>query len=82
MNKYLVEIVFETHSGKNINTYYVDSIYSMDVFKDLLFNKGLMKDDVLNRSYYFNFNKIFNMTIDFVTEDTAEMKLGEETLNG
>ena len=32
MNKYLVEIVFETHSGKNINTYYVDSVYSIDVF--------------------------------------------------
>lgn len=82
MNKYLVEIVFETHSGKNINTYYVDSIYSMDVFKELLFNKGLMQDDVLNRSYYFNLNKVFNITIDFVTEDVAEMKLEEETLNG
>ncbi|MGM9544089.1 MAG: hypothetical protein ACI3T9_03830 [Romboutsia timonensis] len=82
MNKYLVEIVFETHSGKNINTYYVDSIYSMDVFKDSLFNKGLMKDDVSNRSYYFNLNKIFNITVDKITADTAEMKLEEETLNG
>lgn len=82
MNKYLVEIVFETHSGKNINTYYVDSIYSMDVFKDSLFNKGLMKDDVSNRSYYFNLNKIFNITVDKITTDTAEMKLEEETLNG
>lgn len=82
MNKYLVEIVFETHNGKNINTYYVDSIYSMNVFKDSLFNKGLMQDDVLNRSYYFNLDKIFNITIDFITTDTAEMKLEEETLNG
>lgn len=82
MNKYLVEIVFETHNGKNINTYYVDSIYSMNVFKDSLFNKGLMQDDVLNRSYYFNLDKIFNITIDFITTDAAEMKLEEETLNG
>lgn len=82
MNKYLVEIVFETHNGKNINTYYVDSIYSMNVFKDSLFNKGLMQDDVLNRSYYFNLDKIFNITIDFITTDTAKMKLEEETLNG
>ena len=82
MNKYLVEIVFETYNGKNINTYYVDSIYSMDVFKDSLFNKGLMQDDVLNRSYYFNLDKIFNITIDFITTDTAKMKLEEETLNG
>lgn len=82
MNKYLVEIVFETHNGKNINTYYVDSIYSINVFKDSLFNKGLMQDDVLNRSYYFNLDKIFNITIDFITTDTAKMKLEEETLNG
>ena len=82
MNKYLVEIVFETYNGKNINTYYVDSIYSMDVFKDSLFNKGLMQDDVLNRSYYFNLDKIFNITIDFITTDTAKMRLEEETLNG
>lgn len=82
MNKYLVEIVFETHNGKNINTYYVDSIYSMNVFKDSLFNKGLMQDDVLNRSYYFNLDKIFNITIDFITTDAAEIKLEEETLNG
>ena len=82
MNKYLVEIVFETHSGKNINTYYVDSICSIDVFKDSLFNKGLMKDDVSNRSYYFNLNKIFSITIDYVTTDAVEMKLEEETLNG
>lgn len=82
MNKYLVEIVFETYNGKNINTYYVDSIYSMDVFKDSLFNKGLMQDDVLNRSYYFNLDKIFNITIDFITTDTAKMKLEEESLNG
>lgn len=80
MNKYLVEIVFETHSGKNINTYYVDSIYSIDVFKELLFNKGLMKDDVLNRSYYFNLNKVFNITVDFVTENAAEISLKEENL--
>ena len=82
MNKYLVEIVFETHSGKNINTYYVDSVYSIDVFKDSLFNKGLMKDDVSNRSYYFNLNKIFSIIIDYVTTDMVEMKLEEETLNG
>ena len=82
MNKYLVEIVFETHNGNNINTYYVDSIYSIDVFKDSLFNKGLMKDDVLNRSYYFNLDKIFNITVDYVTTDAVEMKLEEETLNG
>ena len=82
MNKYLVEIVFETHSGKNINTYYVDSIYSIDVFKDSLFNKGLMKDDVSNRSYYFNLTKIFSITVDYVTTDAVEMKLEEETLNG
>ena len=82
MNKYLVEIVFETHSGKNINTYYVDSICSIDVFKDSLFNKGLMKDDVSNRSYYFNLNKIFSITVDYVTTDAVEMKLEEETLNG
>ena len=82
MNKYLVEIVFETHNGKNINTYYVDSIYSINVFKELLFNKGLMQDDVLNRSYYFNLDKIFNITVDYVTTDTAKMKLEEETLNG
>lgn len=82
MNKYLVEIIFETYNGKNINTYYVDSIYSMDVFKDSLFNKGLMQDDVLNRSYYFNLDKIFNITIDFITTDTAKMKLEEEILNG
>lgn len=82
MNKYLVEIVFETHNGKNINTYYVDSIYSINVFKELLFNKGLMQDDVLNRSYYFNLDKIFNITVDYVTTDAAEMKLEEETLNG
>ena len=82
MNKYLVEIVFETHSGKNINTYYVDSVYSIDVFKDSLFNKGLMRDDVLNRNYYFNLNKIFSITIDYVTTDIVEMKLEEETSNG
>lgn len=82
MNKYLVEIVFETYNGKNINTYYVDSIYSIDVFKDSLFNKGLMKDDVSNRSYYFNLNKIFSITVDYVTTDAAEMKLEEEILNG
>ena len=82
MNKYLVEIVFETHSGKNINTYYVDSVYSIDVFKDSLFNKGLMRDDVLNRNYYFNLNKIFSIIIDYVTTDMVEMKLEEETLNG
>lgn len=82
MNKYLVEIVFETHSGKNINTYYVDSVYSIDVFKDSLFNKGLMRDDVLNRNYYFNLNKIFSITIDYVTTDAAKIKLEEEILNG
>lgn len=82
MNKYLVEIVFETRNGNNINTYYVDSIYSIDIFKDLLFNKGLMRDDVLNRNYYFNLNKIFSITIDYVTTDAAKMKLEEETLNG
>ena len=82
MNKYLVEIVFETHNGTNINTYYVDSIYSIDVFKDSLFNKGLMIDDVLNRNYYFNLNKIFSITIDYITTDAAKMKLEEETLNG
>ena len=75
MNKYLVEIVFETHNGKNINTYYVDSVYSIDVFKDSLFNKGLMKDDVLNRNYYFNLNKIFSITIDYVTTDRKSTRL-------
>ena len=41
-----------------------------------------MKDDVSNRSYYFNLNKIFSITIDYVTTDAVEMKLEEETLNG